>query len=155
MFTILLLAADLATFRTLPWPAFDFTPLHVRLSLSPMLNVAAILGYRFVRDPGARYPFAVGLLGFGLAAMLLHVFCVIRYPVQMKSAYIVPIGPAFQFCQAHRVPYYVGVSHDGFAYFRYYPAVVLVNYFVPQFVAAGLGGLGCLLIARWVRRRVA
>jgi hypothetical protein len=154
MFAILVLAVDLAAFRSLPWPARDFTPLYIRLSLLPMLNLIAILGYCFMRTPGARRPFAVGLLGFGLVTMLVQVVCVWLFPQQLKSTYIVSIGPAFEFCREHRVPYYVGVS-DGYSYFRYYPAVVLVDYLVPQLVVAGLGGLGSMLIARRVRERAA
>jgi hypothetical protein len=155
MLAILLLAADLAAFRGLPWPALDFAPLHLRLSLLPMLNVLAILGYRFMRAPEARHPFAVGFFVFGLVAMLAHVTCVRLYPEHLKSTYIAPIGPAFRLCKAYRLPYYVGVSHEGYSYFRYYPALVLVNYFVPQFIAAGLGGLGCVLMGKLSRKRAA
>jgi hypothetical protein len=153
MSAILLHAADLAAFRCLPWPALDFTPAHVRLSVLPMLNVLSILGYCFLRDPGARRPFAVGLAGFGLVAMLAHFVCVRLFPEHLKLTYIVPIGPAFQLCRAHHVPYYVGVSREGYSYFRYYPALVLVNYLVPQLIVVGLGGLVCLLVAQRDRKR--
>lgn len=154
MLAITLLAADLAAYRELPWPALDFTPLHLRLSLLPMLNVLAVLGYRLLRVPGARRPFAVGLFASGLLAMLAHAACASLYPEPLKATYVAPIGPAFEFCRAHRVPHYVGRSPEGYFYFRYYPALVLVNYLVPQLIAAGLGGLGCVLAARLVRRRV-
>lgn len=153
MFAILLLAADLAAFRGLPWPALDFRPLHLRLSLLPMLNVLAIMGYRVLRDPGARHPFANGLLAVGPLVMLAHVACVRLWPEQLKATYVIPIGWACDLCWAYRVPYFVEVTPDGSSYFRYYPALVLVNYLVPQILAAGLGGLGGVLLAEWTRRR--
>jgi hypothetical protein len=153
MLAIMLIAANLAVFHCLPWPALDFTPLHLRLSLLPMLNVLAILGYRFMRSPGPPHPFTVGIFGFGLVAMLGHVTCVSLYPEQVKWTYVAPIGPAFQLCKAYRLPYYVLKTHEGDSYFRYYPALVLVNYFVPQMIAASLGGLGCVLAARLARKR--
>jgi hypothetical protein len=154
MFAITLLAADLAAYRELPWPALDFAPLHLRLSLLPMLNVLAVLGYRLLRVPRARHPFAVGLFAFGLLAMLAHAACVSLDPERLKPTYIVPIGPACRFCRAYRVPHYVLRTAEGYSYFRYYPALVLVNYLVPQLIAAGLGGIGCVLAIQRVRRRV-
>ncbi len=153
MFAIVLLAANLAAFRHLVWPVLDFTSLHLALSLLPMLNVLTILGYRLMGNPAARHPFAVGFLVFGLAAMLAHAACVRLYPEQIKWTYMIPIGPSFQLCQAYRVPYYLGVSPEGYSYFRYYPGLVLINFCMPQFVAASLGGLNWLLVARLVRKR--
>jgi hypothetical protein len=152
MLLITLLAADFTAFRYLPWPALDFTPLHITLSLLPMLNVLAILGYRFLRDSETRRPFAMGLLVFGLFAMLVHVSCVMLYHDQVKLTYIAPIGSFFQLCRTYRVPYYVGTSPEGYSYFRYYPAVVLINFFVPQILAAVLGAYGYHLVARCVRK---
>ncbi len=153
MFAILLFAANFAAFRYLAWPALDFTPLELTLSALPMLNVLAIVGYRLVGNPSARHPFALGFFAFGLGATLVHVACVWLSPERLKWTYIIPSGTFFQFCKSNRVPYYVGVSPEGYSYFRYYPAAVLVNYGLPPFVAAALGGLCCLLVARVVRRR--
>lgn len=153
MFAIMLSAANLAAFRYLGWPVLDFTSLHLTLGLLPMLNVLAILGYRLMRNPMARHPFAMGFFVFGLGATLAHAACVRLYPEQIKWTYIIPIGPFFQLCKAYRAPYYVGVSPEGYSYFRYYPALVLVNFCMPQFLAASLCGLNCLFVTRLVRKR--
>src|SRR4051794_27896328 len=125
MFAITVIAVNLAAFRSLAWPVLDFTPLHLSLSLLPMGNALAILGYRFLRNPEGRRrrPFATGFFVFGLIAMLAHAACVSRFPEPIKWTYLVPIGPFFQLCKTYRVPFYVGVSHEGYSYFRYYPAL--------------------------------
>jgi hypothetical protein len=152
MFAILPLAANLTAFRSLAWPGLAPTSLNLGLSLLPMLNALAILGYRLMRNPRARHPFAMGFFVFGIQAMLAHVACDRLYPVQMEEAYFGPVQPFFEFCQTYRVPYYAGTAPDGSAYFRYYPALAMV-YCVPQFLVAGLGGLNCLLVARLAPRR--
>jgi hypothetical protein len=152
MFAILLLAANLAAFRSLTWPGLAPTSLNLALSLLPMLNVVAVLGYRLMLDPTARHPFVIGFFISGIEAMLAHVACDRLYPEQMERAYFVPVNPFFELCQAYRVPYHVGATPEGHAYFRYYPALALA-FCMPQFLVAGLGGLNCLLVARLAPRR--
>jgi hypothetical protein len=155
MSLILLLAVDLAAFRYLPWPALDFTPLHIALGLLPIGNVLAISGYRVLRNPGARNPWAMPLFIGGPLAMLAHVVWVKLCPEQVDWICRFPNGVFFQLCKAYRVPGYVGVSPEGDSYFRYYPAVVLLKVLVLQLIAAGLGGASYLLIARLGIGRVA
>ena len=140
MTAIMLIGVDLAAIRYLAWPALDFRPLHLSLSLLPMLNVLIILGYRFARNPQARQPLALGFIVFGLVAMLAHFSCVALNQELVKTTYIAPVGPIFQLCKAYRVPFYVGHSPEGYSYFRYYPPLILINFIVPQLVVAGMGG---------------
>jgi hypothetical protein len=149
----MLLAVNLAVLRYLAWPALDFTALHLALSIVPMLNVLAIVSYRLLRNPQARRPFATGLFVFGLMAMLTHASCVKLCPEQLKSTYIAPIGPSFQLCRAYGLPGCVGVSSEGYSCFRFYPALILLNFSAPQFPAAGLGGYGSFLLARLTRQK--
>lgn len=149
MFSILLLAADLAAFRHLPWPALDFRPLHLTLGLLPMLNVLAILGYRVMRDPGARSRWVPPLVIFASLAMLAHVAWVELCPDHVDWICRFPDGMFFRLCQAYRVPDSVGVSSEGYSYFRYYPAVVLLKFGVLQLIAAGVVVACYLLAARF------
>jgi hypothetical protein len=152
MFAVLLVAANLTAFRSLAWPGLAPTSLNLALSLLPMLNALAILGYRLMRNPQARHPFAMGFFVFGIQAMLAHVACDRLFPEQLEQAYFMPVNQFLEFCRNYHVPYHVGATREGTAYFRYYPALAMV-YCLPQFLVAGLGGLNCLLVAQSAPRR--
>jgi hypothetical protein len=51
MFAVLLVAANLTAFRSLAWPGLAPTSLNLGLSLLPMVNALAILGYRLIHNP--------------------------------------------------------------------------------------------------------
>ena len=139
MIAILLMGVDFAAVRHLAWPALEFRPLHLSLSLLPMLNVLIVLGYRFARNPQAREPVTQGFIVFGFAAMLAHFACVTLNQELVKATYIAPIGPLFELCKTYHVPFYVGHSSEGYSYFRYYPALILINFFFPQLLLASFG----------------
>ncbi len=142
---ILLVGADLAAAGFLAWLVLDFTALHHALGLLPMANILAILGFRLARHPEARRPSALGFFGFGLAAMAAQ-FAFGGAEVELRAART--IGSFYELCRAWKVPRTLAVSPEGYSYFRYYPAFALVVFNVPQFFAAGLGGLLVSLATR-------
>ena len=137
---VVLAAADLAALRHVVGPIEDGFLLNLILSLLLMANVAAIVGYRLIRGPRTRRPFALGFLTCGLAAMAAHAACDLAIPGVMQSAYARPFRVAVDFCRSHQVPGFVARAPGGGYYFRYYPADLAAAFCLPQFLVAFCGG---------------
>ena len=147
MFAVAIIAADLTAFRYVSGPVADGTPLNLILSLWPMANVTAIVGYRLIRASRARRAFAEGFVACGLAAMVVHAACEVVVPAVMEKAYAWPFHAAVTLCRIHEVPGFVAKAPAGGFYFRFYPALAAV-FCLPQFLLAVCGGLAFGLVSR-------
>jgi hypothetical protein len=149
LFAVSLVAGNLAAWRSLPWPALDFTPLHLAVGLVPLANVLGILAYRLLRHPETRGPRSWTLVTVGAIVMLGHACWAWKFPRQVESVCRFPAGLVFNLCQSLGVPSSVGVAPEGYSYFRHYPAVVLIKLGLFQLAVVGLISL-IVLRAPWV-----
>ena len=140
MLWVILAAVDLAALHYLYSPTNSLEPHFLVMSVLPMVNVIAIVGYRYFSRRGSPgRPFLLGFLAAGLAAMLGHVACDRMFPDTMFQLYSLPTAPFHNFCIDH-IPWSAGTNPDGSPYWHFY-ALLSLFYCWPQFLVAGLGGL--------------
>jgi hypothetical protein len=139
MVCVTLAGVDLAAFRYIYSPTNGDSSHYLVMSVVPMVNVTAILGFHLISLRRLRdQPFLLGFLLVGLAAMLGHIACHQIYPDAMFDLYSVPFGSFQKFCNDH-LPWNHAIRPDGTGYWRYY-ALLSLCYCWPQFLLAGLGG---------------